>query len=346
MGLDDINRRLSLPITLYKVKTNGLNPTKALEQVEDVKEDFENVGLMSSSAGMEGPSLCTNIWTSDDLVSIEKIDRGSGGSDGNVDSMKFFYDRLASSLYIPRTYLDPSADGFQMSGAALTALFRPYRNFIYSLRAVIQQQIEELIRLHDAIAGIETPNFVLTMNANSSVDSDDISKNMQMVDTVMEHVASLLAVPDAASLPASIKKDILVKYVGISSTELDNYLAKMEKEKPVEDAASPEEQAGGFGDDFAGGDDFGGDMGGDVGGDAGEDTGAATEESFRNQKNHLVEARYRAIEPKEMKMYLLEKVGEIRSATRTEKYCSKTKPVSHEVAFLKKRFQKKKALKG
>lgn len=334
LGLDDLEKRLNLPITMYKVKTNGATTARAYEIVNEVKEDFENVGLMSTAAGFEGPSLCTNIWTSDDLVTIERVERGGGSGDGATDKAKFFYDRLAGSLYIPRSFLDPSAEGFQMSGVALMAQFKPFRNFVETFRANIQNEIEFLIRLHDSIVGIKTPDFVLNMNVESSIANEELSTRIQLADAIQDFIANLLGVEDKTKLPQTVKKDIMAKYSGLSQTELDTYLKTLEQEGVEQVEVSQEEADAGFGDfsggggDEGGGDDFGTDFGGDDGG------GEVEEAYIKDKKKRLIESRYKALTESEVRLFLTEKLGSLKTARTTSLFC-KESTSNDTIRFLK-----------
>lgn len=337
MGLDDLRSLLNMPIHMYKVKTGGATTARAFDIVNTVKEEYENVGLMSASAGMEGPSLCTNIWTSDDLVSIEKVGGDGSGDSGSTDKMKFFKDRLATATGIPMSYLDPTSESFQMSGVALAALFQPFRTLIENIRAIITSEVADRIRLHDSIRNVETPEFVITMNVQNPVATDDLSSKLQLADTVLDAVAGLLGVEDKAQLPQTVKKDVLSKYGGLSITELDKYVSTLDQEGVEKSEISQDEMdadfddGGGFGD--GGGDDFGG--GEDTGGDEGME-----ESTLRRKRNRLIEARYRAAANGDsLKYYLVEKLGRLELPKSTSTFNSNfnSRMLSEAAKFLRSR---------
>ena len=306
MGIDDLKQLMSMPIYMYKVKTNGATTARAFDIVNTVKEEFENVGLIASAAGMEGPSLCTNIWTSDDLVTIEKVAGDSVNEGAGVDKLDFFYKRLAQCTGIPMNYLDPSAEGFQMSGVALATLFQPFRTLVEQIRNIIATEVEDNIRLHDSIRNRKTPPFVLTMNVINPVATDDLSNRLQLADTVLDTITSLLGLEDKTQLPQSIKADILAKYACLSTTELKGYMNVLDQEGAEE--ASPisqDEMDSSFGDRD------------NTEYDEGPDEETSLEESkqhqlFRRKKQRLIEARYRAAKPEDIKMFLTEKLGTLR----------------------------------
>ena len=334
MGLDDLATLLNMPIHMFKVKTNGANTTRAFDIVNDVKEDFENVGLMSSAAGMEGPSLCTNIWTSDDLLTVEKVGGDGTTDNSNTDKMKFFYERLAAATGIPMSYLNPTAEGFQMSGVALSALFKPFRTLVENLRAIIISEVENLIRLHDSVCNEVTPDFVLTMNVENPVATDDLSSKLQLADSVLEAVAGLLGVEDKGQLPQSIKRDVLSRYGCLSIQELENYISVQEREGPSEPGEmSDTEMDASFGDSSAD-EDYGSD---DT--DMGSDDEGSVEESYRKKGQRLLETRYRAsTHDNIMQYYLTEQLGTLKLRRSTNHFCSQcnSKDVELMTEFLEK----------
>lgn len=334
MGLDDLATLLNMPKYMYKVKTGGATTARAIDIVSTVKERFENVGLASYSAGMEGPSLCTNIWTSDDLVTIEKTG-GDGTTDGsNTDKMKFFYNRLALATGAPMTYFDPNSEGFQMSGVALQALYRPFRTLVESIRSVIIEEVEDTIRLHDSIVKVDTPDFVLTLNVENPVATEDLSARLQLADGVMDAVANLLGLSDKAELPQTVKKDVLSKYASLSVSELDNYLDTMKEEGPTKDAESEGEEGDeGFEDEgFE-----------DEGFDEGSEDNGDFEESYRGTKRRLIEARYKAAKPEIIQYYITEQLGKLVIPKSISHFCDgfNSKRNAEYSAFLKERTSKK-----
>lgn len=329
MGLDDLRNLLNMPIHMYKVKTGGATTARAFDIVNTVKEEFENVGLASHSAGSEGPSLCTNIWTSDDLVTIEKVGGDGSGDSGSVDKMKFFKDRLVTATGIPMTYLDPTSEGFQMSGVALAALFQPFRTLIETIRAIITNEVADRIRLHDSILNKKTPEFVITMNVVNPVATDDLSAKLQLADSVLDAVANLLGLEDKAQLPQSVKKDVLAKYGSLSVTELNNYISTLEQEGASDLGISEDEMEAGFGDD-APTDDFGSD----------EDVDAGMEESYiRKKRNRLIEAKYRLAKHSDIRFYLTEQLGKLTLPKSTSVYNDhyNSKELAEAAKYLKSR---------
>lgn len=319
-GLEDLRKMLSLPFTQYKVKTGGAGMARAFDIVSTVKERFENVGLTQETAGLEGPSLVSNIWTSDDLVTVETSSAGDAGtSEGTVSEQKYLDSKVGICTFVPRTYIDPNSEGFQMSGVALQQMFAPFRTQVASQRKIIRNVIEDLIERHCAIANIKVPDYVLTMNVVNPTDTSQISTKLQNAESVLDAVAGYLNV-EKEKLPADIKKDILTKYGDLSPEELKKWAETLDRQGTVEPEVEvdQEDAEAGFGDDIEGGmGDFGGveDMGGM------EETSAEpTEEStIKRKKNKLVEARYKSFSTDDM-IYLItarKRIWETRGCTRT-----------------------------
>ena len=323
-GLEDLRKMLSLPFTQYKVKTGGAGMARAFDIVSTVKERFENVGLTQETAGLEGPSLVSNIWTSDDLVTVETSSAGDAGtSEGTVSEQKYLDSKVGICTFVPRTYIDPNSEGFQMSGVALQQMFAPFRTQVASQRKIIRNVIEDLIERHCAIANIKVPDYVLTMNVVNPTDTSQISTKLQNADAVLDAVAGYLNI-EKEKMPADIKKDILTKYGDLSPEELKKWSETLDRQGEVEPEVEvdQEDAEAGFGDDI--GDDIGGGMG-DFGG--AEDMGGMeevpaepTEESaIKQKKNKLVEARYKSFSTDDM-IYLItarKRIWETRGCTRT-----------------------------
>ena len=319
-GLEDLRKMLSLPFTQYKVKTGGAGMARAFDIVSTVKERFENVGLTQETAGLEGPSLVSNIWTSDDLVTVETSSAGDAGtSEGTVNEQKYLDSKVGICTFVPRTYIDPNSEGFQMSGVALQQMFAPFRTQVASQRKIIRNVIEDLIERHCAIANIKVPDYVLTMNVVNPTDTSQISTKLQNAESVLDAVAGYLNV-EKEKLPADIKKDILTKYGDLSPEELKKWAETLDRQGTVEPEVEvdQEDAEAGFGDDIEGGmGDFGGaeDMGGME-----EAPAEPTEESaIKQKKNKLVEARYKSFSTDDM-IYLItarKRIWETRGCTRT-----------------------------
>lgn len=319
-GLEDLRKMLSLPFTQYKVKTGGVGMARAFDIVSTVKERFENVGLTQETAGLEGPSLVSNIWTSDDLVTVETSSAGDAGtSEGTVSEQKYLDSKVGICTFVPRTYIDPNSEGFQMSGVALQQMFAPFRTQVASQRKIIRNVIEDLIERHCAIANIKVPDYVLTMNVVNPTDTSQISTKLQNAESVLGAVAGYLNV-EKEKLPADIKKDILTKYGDLSPEELKKWAETLDRQGEVEPEVEvdQEDAEAGFGDDIGGGmEDFGG---ADDMGDMEEVPAEPTEESaIKQKKNKLVEARYKSFSTDDM-IYLItarKRIWETKGCTRT-----------------------------
>lgn len=313
-GLEDLRKMLSLPFTQYKVKTGGVGMARAFDIVSTVKERFENVGLTQETAGLEGPSLVSNIWTSDDLVTVETSSAGDAGtSEGTVSEQKYLDSKVGICTFVPRTYIDPNSEGFQMSGVALQQMFAPFRTQVASQRKIIRNVIEDLIERHCAIANIKVPDYVLTMNVVNPTDTSQISTKLQNADAVLEAVAGYLNI-EKEKMPSDIKKDILTKYGDLSPEELKKWAETLDRQGEVEPEVEvdQEDAEAGFGDDIEGG------MG-DLGGMEEAPAEPTEESAIKQKKNKLVEARYKSFSTEDM-VYLItarKRIWETSKCTRT-----------------------------
>lgn len=296
MGLDDIRKTLSLPIILNLVNTKGLNASRAYELVNEVKQRFENTGLTQQVAGVEGPSLCTNIWSGSDLMHTERLTAESANSD--IDLHKQLDSKIQGCTLIPKTYIDPNAEGFQMSGVALSQLFAPFKNEVDFYRDIICDMVAQIIDIHCVTVGKAQPkNYVVTMNADNPTSTEDLRGRLDVLEPISGVVANILGV-SPEELPKGVKRDLAIRYANLGSEELDKWEAILSKEGTEEVAdVSQDDMDAGFGDggsmDFGGGDDMGG------GEPSGGEEAAPAEESHKRRnldKKALFEKRRRITE--------------------------------------------------
>lgn len=328
-GLEDLRKMLSLPITMWKVKTGGETPLRALDTVTTVKERIENVGLTQEASGMEGPSLISNIWTSDDLVTVER-QLGDGGTDeGTVNEQKYLDSKITACTLVPRAYIDPNADGFQMSGKALSQLFAPFRSMVETIRKIIRNGIMDEIETHYAIQNREVPDYVLTLNVINPMADEDMGTKLSSADEVMDRVAALLGVGEKESLPKSVKKDILTKYGNLSPEELSKWEDTYEEEGKDEDAEEVDQEAvdSGFGSDDATGFGMSGPAGGedegseDMGGEDTFEESVLNKKALNKRKQKLIEERYKAYSKEDMRYLLTESLGQLKTFTSSSYFC-------------------------
>lgn len=326
-GLEDLRKMLSLPFTQYRVKTNGVSIGKAFDIVNNVKERYENVGLTQETSGLEGPSLTSNIWTSDDLVTVERSQGDSTTTEGTVNEQKYLDSKIGICTFVPKSYIDPSAEGFQMSGVALAQLFTPFRYQVENIRKIIVNGMMNLIELHYAIQNRKVPDYVLTINSINTNSNENIGSSLQQATSVLEAVADLLGV-EQAELPKSVKKDILTKYGSLSSEELDKWLQSLETEgkEDVEVDVSEEDMESSFGDESVEGSE-----------EAPEENtdNEDFEESYNNKKRKLLEQRYRLITKNELDYYLTESLGSISTKNKTLKFVKSNRQINPELQDIK-----------
>lgn len=282
-GLEDIRKRLSLPLTQWEVNTGTESLTRAFQLVNMTKQRYENMGLAQSTNAVDFPNLVNNVWTAKDLVTVTKTAPGEGGNaDAANNQLKRIDDKKMVCTLVPKTYVDPSVEGFQMSGVALMQLFAPYRDLVETIRDLITQDVEEAIKLHYAILGEKVPEHTLTLNVINPNDDQALNGKLELAGKVLENVAQILGV-EAAELPQDIKADILARFGGLDPIEIEKW-EKIFAQKGPEKGEEGEEMNQ---DDLESG--FGG--GGDFGGGA-EEAEATEEASHKHHKgNKLLEAR-------------------------------------------------------
>lgn len=298
-GLEDIRKRLSLPLTQWEVDTGSEGMSRQFQMINMVKQRYENMGLAQSTNAVDFPNLINNVWTAKGLVTVTKTAPGEGGNaDAANAALKRLDDKKMICTLVPKTYVDPSTEGFQMSGVALMQLFAPYRDLVENIRDLITKDCEDAIQLHYAILGEKVPEHTLTLNVINPNDDQALNGKLELAGKVLEKVAQILGV-EAKELPSEIKADILARFGGLDPVEIEKWQKLFAQIGPEEEKApemNQEDLEGGFGDDMGGADFSGGGIGGAD--EGGEDTGGAeeagpAEESSKRKHigNHLLEAK-------------------------------------------------------
>ena len=282
MNLQGLARAMSFPVTLYKVHiSEGMSPGRAFELVEEVKEEYDNIGVSVSSAGNEFYTPNTKIWIPDGLLDIEikesKVDIGS------IEDLELYNKRMAIAAGVPRGYVDPTEEAYGQSRVALVEQFAPFAHHISQIQSTFLQGLGELIRLHFAITGefdYNTP-FILNMRfpgvEMSSEQRQARTESMELAKAVADLLKTALGLSDEDILPQDVMEDILAKYSFLDPTDINRWLNRTAFLNASKLAAGGDDEEGG-GDEGGGGldlDDMSADL--DLGGDMGGEEPAAEE---------------------------------------------------------------------
>lgn len=287
--LQGLARAASFPVQLYTVKgTEGVGVETAFETVNNVREEYENIGVTPQSNSLEVYTVNTKVWAPEGLLDLKILE--SKVDYNFTDDIELAENAVAFAAGVPRGYLDPQKDAWGVSGIALTEQFKPFATHIFSIQSAFLQGIGELIRLHFAITGefdYNTP-FILSMRFPAEEASDDRrqakSASIELSQSILELLQSVLCMEDGDALPEDVVTDILSKYTFLDPTDIQRWVRLSSLAKAQYDMEREQEEGGdeGGGDDFGGGDDGDFDLGGggggddsgfDLGGDDGGDTG-------------------------------------------------------------------------
>lgn len=305
--LQGLARAASFPVQLYTVKgTEGVGVETAFETVNNVREEYENIGVTPSSNSLEVYTVNTKIWAPEGLLDLKILE--SKVDYNFTDDIQLAEDQVAFAAGVPRGYLDPSKESWGVSGLALTEQFKPFATHIYTIQSTFLQGIGELIRLHFAITGefdYNTP-FILSMRFPAEEMSDDRrnakSSSIDLTNSIIELLQSSLGLEDGEALPEDVITDILSKYTFLDPTDIQRWtrLSAIAKAQAEADSENKEGEDGGSDDDGGfdmggGGDDGGFDLGGgddssDSGGDdlgGGDDSGSGDMEESIDRKYYL-----------------------------------------------------------
>lgn len=287
MALQGLARSMAFPLMLYKVKTTeGLRPTQAMALVDEVRSEYENIGVSPVSVGNEVYTINSKMWIADGLLSVETID--SKIDFDFVGDIELYQDRVAIASGVPKAYLDQEYGGFGNSAISLMEQYKPFARHVYSIQSAFLQGLGELIRLHFAITGefdYNTP-FVLSMRFPAEEMSSDKEErrtaSIELSNSIVELIHNVLGIDEEEPLPQDIILDILNKYSFLDPTDTERWL-RLSKIAAV-NSEDDSEGGGGGGDDggdmdFDMGDDGSGDTDmGDIG-EGGDDVGGEVAES-------------------------------------------------------------------
>lgn len=275
MALQGLARSASFPVQLYTVKgTEGVGVATAFEQVNAVREEYDNIGVSPMSNSLEVYTINTKIWVPEGLLDLKVIK-----SEVDMDfigDIELYEDRVAIASGVPKSYLDQEFGGFGNSGIALTEQYKPFARHVYSIQSAFLEGLGQLIRLHFAITGEFDYNipFVLSMRFPAEDAGQEKrearSASLELSSSIIEMLQDVLGLEDGEGLPEDVVADILSKYSFLDPTDIQKWMRLSSISKMTRDAEeSDEDDDDGY--DFGGGgggSSFGGDFG--AGGGIGE----------------------------------------------------------------------------
>ena len=270
--LQGLARAASFPVQLYTVKgTEGVGVEEAFQQVDDVKERYENIGVTAAHNSIEAYSVNTKVWAPDGLLDLKILE--SKVDIDFVGDIELLNDEIAISAGVPKAYLDQEFGGFGNSGIALMEQYLPFANHVYEIQSAFIEGLGQLLRMHFAITGefdYNTP-FVISMRfpaeEMSQEKRDARSASIELTNSIMDLLKDVLAIGEDEALPEDVVSDILSKYTFLDPTDIDRWVRQsaIAKAQKAIEGSEDEDEGGGGGDS---GDDF--DLDIDVGGGEGE----------------------------------------------------------------------------
>lgn len=278
--LQGLARASSFPVQLYTVKqTEGVGVETAFETVNNVREEYDNIGVTPQTNSLEVYTVNTKIWAPEGLLDMKvlesKVDFDFTGD------IELYEDRVAIASGVPKSYLDQEFGGFGNSGIALVEQYKPFARHVYTIQSAFLEGLGNLIRLHFAITGEFDYNipFVLSMRFPAEEmgqeKRDARQASIDLSNSIIELLQSVLGLEEGEPLPEDVVSDILSKYTFLDPTDLERWVRLSAIAKAASaDESDGEDEDGGFDDEGGGGgggDDF--DLGADGGGDEGGDEG-------------------------------------------------------------------------
>ena len=265
MALQSLARQMSFPVQVFSVRqTEGLGVYQAFEDTNNVREEYDNIGVTPGSNSLEVYTINTKIWLPEGLVSYEV--RSAQCDIDFVGDLEMYMDRVAFAAGVPKGYIDQEFGGFGQSGIALMEQYKPFARKVYGIQSTFLEGLGMLIRLHFAITGefdYNTP-FVLSMRFPAEDFGEDKMNartgSIDLANSIIELLQGVLGLEEGEALPEDIVSSILSKYTFLDPTDLTRWIRLAAIQKSINQNASSEE-----GDDDGMGEEGDGDMG-DFGG--------------------------------------------------------------------------------
>jgi len=275
--LQGLARTMSFPVTLYKVKTvDGINPTLAFDLVNDVREEYDNIGVSPSGAGGEVYTVNTKMWVPEGLVDVDvkesKVDIDFTGD------LELYQDRVAVATGIPKGYLVQEWGGWGNSAVSLVEQFKPFARHVYTVQSTFLEGLGTLLRLHFAITGEFDYNVPFTLSMRFPAEEMDATKRearaatIELSNSIIEMITSVLGLDEGEPLPQDVVTDILSKYSFLDPTDIQKWFKMSSALRPV--GKNGDDSEHGDDSDFDGG--FGGGSSGG-GGSLGSSTDSGTD---------------------------------------------------------------------
>lgn len=224
-NLQAVARVLSMPMELYKVKTNEeMTPDELWELVQDVKTEMDNAGRTSSVRDDMG--LSNRLFAPMDLLEIDIKDRSHDLD--KIADIEYLRDDLIMSTLIPKGYLIVDKASFGTSGASLLQQYKPFGRRVFGRQSIIMKELAQDLRIHCAITGqlegLDT-EFELEMNFPQIEESRDrIQQKGDTFRLAKDVYDGLKDITGADSLDPETTKQIFSNLSFLSPKEVDSWI--------------------------------------------------------------------------------------------------------------------------
>lgn len=258
--LQHLARVMSFPVTLYKVKTApGTDESRVWEVVNQVREEYDNVGVTPQGGQSEVYSVNTRIWIPEGMLEVDV--KSSNVDIDFVGDLELYQDAVAIASGIPKGYLVQEWGGWGNSAVSLVEQNKPFARHVHSIQSAFLEGLSDLIRLHLAISKeyeYDTP-FTLSMRFPSEEISDEHrgSQNgsLDLTSRVLEVLTTALGLEEGEVLPDEVIRDIFAKYSFLDPTDIIKWTDRIRSNQLIKGpgGTAPESEGGGAGGGAGGG---------------------------------------------------------------------------------------------
>jgi len=237
-NLMTLARANNFPLRIFNVKTHeDMTEMDIWEAVNDAREKFNNIG--ESVSEKEKFAMKDEIWLAEDLISVDSIDPKLDLDD--IADIELLEDNLVIATAIPKGYLITDSGSWGDSGTALLQQNKMFGRKVYTIQSSILEKLVNLVKLQFLITGEFDPDVEFEISMNFPVEEQNADKvdansdSLSLANDVLDAIGEAMGLDRDEAMPVEIVKQVFSKLSFLSSTDIDNWIKAIEKERAKAD---------------------------------------------------------------------------------------------------------------
>jgi hypothetical protein len=235
-------RVAKFPKEVFKIKVDeNMTPTERMIAINEARQEYLN--FVEIDNGKEDVGIGASIWTAMDTFEYELL---SNSMDlGDIADIQLLQNELIASTLIPKGYLITGSEGgWGDAGKALLQQSKVFAREVYVNQTAILVELTDLVKTQFVLMGLfdgEETEFQLSLAypvTEQSSDGITIQKDtMELANAVMDNLKTALAID---SIPPEVASDILQKYAGFDSKDINSWMKQIKASVDLEIKQAPE----------------------------------------------------------------------------------------------------------